>query len=314
MPRFGQGLRRTLLAPARLELELLLIAALMFAWQAVRIPLEGTSTQAVEHARTLLSVERALHIDVESSFIEATRNGVLHEALPWLYLNIHLPILFGFLVVARLAAPARYPLLRLALFLSFIPSVFLIGLIPMAPPRWMPELGSTGAPSDAGLSATTGELLKNSTAAVSSQHFGYAFLIAAASLWLWPRRRLALLALLYPALVFTVILGTANHYVLDCLVGALTLGFGAAATALVARGQPRSHAQPAPAATVARLSIATVLLVWSAPGLITISDSFDAKVLPALVVGLVLATWPALTRAFRPSQDGQQALEAAKRA
>jgi PAP2 superfamily len=294
-----EALRRRLLSPARLEVDLLLILGLLLIWQAVRIPLEGSVPLAMDNARSLLSVERTLHIDAEASVLDAVHGarGFLHFA----YEHIHLPLLFGFLAVARLAAPARFPLLRLTLFLSFVPSVLLIGLIPVAPPRWLPELGSAGPPADGQLTATTAELLQNSTAAITSQHFGYAFLVAAGSLWLWPRSWLARLTILYPAFVFVVILGTANHYVIDCVLGALTFCFGAAATALIAGGLPRPTIQPASARTVVAFAAAAVLL--AANGVIT-----------AAVASLVLVAVLAATRTIRGGREAPEALEAPDRA
>ena len=291
-----EALRRRLLSPARLEVDLLLVFGLLLTWQAVRIPLEGSVPVAMDNARSLLSVERALHVEVEGSVLETFdgARGLLHFA----YEHVHLPLLIGFLAVARLAAPARYPLVRLTLFLSFVPSVLLIGLIPLAPPRWLPELGSAGPPANHELTATTAELLQNSTAAITSQHFGYAFLIAAGSLWLWPRSWLARLTVSYPAFVFVVILGTANHYVLDCVVGALTFCFGAAATALIAGGLPRPTVEPAPARTVVVLACSAVLL--GSYGVLTASAG-------ALVIVAALA----VTRTVR---DGREGLEAADQA
>jgi PAP2 superfamily len=291
-----EALRRRLLSPARLEVDLLLVVGLLLTWTAVRIPLEGSVPVAMENARSLLSVERALHIEVEGSVLDAAQGarGFLHFA----YQHVHLSLLFGFLAVARLAAPARYPLVRLTLFLSFVPSVLLIGLIPVAPPRWLPELGSAGPPADHELTATTAELVQNSTAAISSQHFGYAFLIAAGSLWLWPRSWLARLTVLYAAFVFVVILGTANHYVLDCVIGALTFCFGAGATALIAGGLPRPHVQAAPTRTVVALAGMAVLI--ASYGVIT-----------AFVSTLVLVTTLAVMRTLR---RGREALEAADQA
>jgi hypothetical protein len=294
-----EALRSRLLAPARLEVDLLLIVGLLMAWTVVRIPLEGSATLAMDNARSLLSVERALHLDVEASVIDGAQG--VRQFLVFAYEHVHLPLLFGFLALARLAAPARYPLLRLTLFLSFVPAVLLIGLIPVAPPRWLPELGSAGPPTDAELTGTTAELLQNSTAAVASQHFAYAFLIAAGSLWLWPRSPLARIAVLYPLFVFVVILGTANHYVLDCLVGALTICFGAAATALIAAGVPRPAPRPAPTATVVGLAGAAVLLASN--GVITAS---------VLAVTIVVAL--AAARAVRRGREAPEGLEAADRA
>ena len=291
-----EALRRRLLSPARLEVDLLLVLGLLVSWQAVRIPLEGSVPVAMDNARSLLSVERALHVEVEGSVLETFdgARGLLHFA----YEHVHLPLLIGFLAVARLAAPARYPLVRLTLFLSFVPSVLLIGLVPLAPPRWLPELGSAGPPANHELTATTAELLQNSTAAITSQHFGYAFLIAAGSLWLWPRSWLARLTVIYPAFVFVVILGTANHYVLDCVIGALTFCFGAAATALIAGGLPRPTVEPAPARTVVVLACSAVLL--GSNGVLTASVG-------ALVIVAALAV-------MRTVREGREALEAADQA
>jgi hypothetical protein len=291
-----EALRRRLLSPARIEVDLLLIVGLLLTWHAVRIPLEGSVPVAMENARSLLSVERALHIEIEGSVLDSAEGarGFLHFA----YEHVHLPLLFGFLAVARLAAPARYPLVRLTLFLSFVPSVLLIGLIPVAPPRWLPELGSVGPPSNHELAATTAELIQNSTAAITSQHFGYAFLIAAGSLWLWPRSWLARLTVLYPAFVFVVILGTANHYVLDCVIGALTFCFGAAATALIAGGLPRPSVQPASTRAVVTSAGAAMLIA-------------SYGVFTAFVCTLVIVTTLAVMRTLR---GGREALEAADQA
>jgi PAP2 superfamily len=288
---------RRLLTPFRLELDFLLVVAVLMGWQAIRIPLEGTTGPALENARALLDVERALHLDIEGGFVDAARGGTARELAVFAYEHIHLPMLLGFLAAARLLAPARYPLVRLTLFLSYVPAAILIGLIPVAPPRWLPELGSPGPPTDAELTGTTAELLQNSTAAIASQHFGYAFLIAAGALWLWPRSPFARALALYPALVFVVVLATANHYVLDCVIGALTIGFGATVAAVSARGVPRPHLSPAPAATAVPLVGLAVAL--GVAGIITAS-----------VCALALAVALSTARALR----SPKALEAADRA
>jgi hypothetical protein len=153
----------------------------------------------------------------------------------WAYGDIHIPVLFAFMAAACMLAPDRYPFLRTTFVLSFVPAALVIGLYPLAPPKWLSELGLGPAPTQEALTGTLTTLAGNSTAAAASQHFGYAFFIAAASLCLWPRSPAAWATLAYPAFVFTVIVGTANHYVLDCLVGALTFVFGAMCAAALHR-------------------------------------------------------------------------------
>ena len=298
MERPLDRLRGTILAPARLEVDFLLVVGVLLAWQAVRIPLEGTTGPALENARALLDVERALRLDVEASFIDAARDGRAQDLLTFAYQHIHLPMLLGFLAAARLAAPARYPLIRLALFVSYIPAAALIGLIPLAPPRWLPELGSPGPPTDAELTAPTSEFLQNSTAAIASQHFGYAFLIAAASLWLWPRSPIARALTLYPALVFVVVVATANHYVLDCVIGAFTIVFGAAVARAAAKGVPMPSLKPAPALT-------TIALVGAALALGV------AGVITTAVTAVAVFTATAVVRAVRRPPETLEAADSA---
>ena len=187
----------------------------------------------------MLQLERVVHVDVEPSVIALTAGNALGGVIGWAYGDIHIPVLFVFMSAACLLAPDRYPFLRTTFVLSFVPAALVIGLYPLAPPKWLSELGLGPAPAQEALTGTFTTLAGNSTAAAASQHFGYAFFIAAASLWLWPRAPAAWATLAYPAFVFVVIVGTANHYVLDCIVGALAFAFGAACAAVP---PPRRHA------------------------------------------------------------------------
>jgi PAP2 superfamily len=220
------------------ETELAIVALTLLAWHAIRIPLEGNVTTSLAHADDVLRIERALSLDAEGWVIGVVSTSSAMAALTWLYANIHLPVLFGFVAAARLIAPDRYPRIRTTFVVSFVPAAFVIGLFPLAPPHWLPELGLGVPPSDADLTSTTGALFHNTTAAAASQHFGFAAFVAATAIWLFPRSRLAWATLAYPALVFVVIVGTGNHYVLDCVVGALTFVFAAAVASVVHRGVP----------------------------------------------------------------------------
>jgi hypothetical protein len=232
MSSLARHLRRTY----SLEVELAVVVGILLAWHAVRIPLEGDVATSLAHAHDVLRLERSLGIAVEPAIVERVRGTDAATVLGWLYLNLHLPVLFGFVAATRLLAPDRYPLIRTTFALSFVPAVAIIGLYPLAPPHWLPALGLGGAPSDGQLSETTSALLHNTTAAAASQHFGFAVLVAAASIWLFRSSRLSWATLAYPILVFAVIVGTGNHYVLDCAVGALTFALAAVVAARIHRG------------------------------------------------------------------------------
>ena len=113
MRRLGGHLGRTY----ALETELVLVALVLVAWHAIRIPIEGDVATSLAHADDVLGLERTLSVDIEAWLIASTAGAA--SALKWLYTNIHLPVLFAFVAAVRLLAPDRYPLLRTTFMLSF---------------------------------------------------------------------------------------------------------------------------------------------------------------------------------------------------
>ncbi len=277
------------------ESELLVVAAVLVAWHAVRIPLEGNVGTALAHADDVLRVERALSLDVEGSLIELTSAWNASASLEWLYANVHLPVLFGFIAAARLLAPDRYPAVRTTFVLSFVPAALVIGLFPLAPPHWLPEFGLGVAPTDGELANTTGALFHNVTAAAASQHFGFAVFLAAAAVWLFPRSWLAWTTLAYPLLVFVVIVGTGNHYVVDCLVGTLTFVLAALVAWLVHRPVRSEIVRTQPSAIVSA-TVGYALIAWGFVSFeLTMPSGWHSLPdLLALGAGAVLAVVPRL--------------------
>jgi PAP2 superfamily len=281
------AVRTRLNATYSLEVEFALVALVLLAWQAVRIPLEGSVAASLDHSVSVLRLESALGIDIEASAIRRAAETGIAPTLSWLYSNIHLPILFGFIAAVRLLRPDRYPRVRTIFVLSFVPAVVVIGAYPLAPPRWLSELGMGPAPREAEL-GSSGALFHNETAAAASQHFGFALFVAAVTLWLFPRSRFLWPALAYPALVFVVIVGTGNHYVIDCVVGTLTFVL-AALTARLLHGRTATAevtAQPGSAPIVA---LGYALVAW---GLVSLDFTTPAtwnNVGDALILALGLA-------------------------
>jgi hypothetical protein len=242
-----------------LETELLLVGLVLLAWHAIRIPIEGDVATSLAHADDVLAIERTLSLDIESWIVASTAS--VASPLEWLYTNVHLPVLFGFVAAVRLLAPDRYPLLRTTFVLSFVPAALVIWLYPLAPPHWLPAFGFGVPPTDAELANTTGAIFHNTTAAAASQHFGFALFVAAASIWLFPRSPYAWATIAYPTLVFVVIVGTGNHYVLDCIVGASTFVLAAAVASRLVPVQPR-RAALAQTGGIASIAIGYALIAW----------------------------------------------------
>lgn len=226
---------------------MLILAGVIGVWELARIPFEGSTSAALAHASDWISLERALHIDIEPSVLRFVHSrDWLLDAAERFYRNMDVTAVFGFMAVARLLDPVRYPKLRSAYALLHIPALAVLALYPLAPPHWVHGIPFADGPP------AHPSALRNETAAAVSLHFGDPLLIAAGALWLRPRAVLARLTLLYPPLVFLVILGTGNHYVLDTLVGAACVGAGALAAHVLHGPLPRGVA----AAGWARIALA----------------------------------------------------------
>jgi len=224
----------------RVPVEMAVVAGVLLLWQVIRIPLEGSTEVALAHAREWIDAERALHVDVEQPLVDfATRHGHgWRRFLELAYGNVHIPVIFAFMVSARLLTPLAYPAVRTAFVAAHVPALVLIGAYPLAPPKWL----TAGAPAhDAAL--------RNETAAFVSMHFGYPVLVGGTALWLAWSRPWAWLTLLYPPFVFLVIVGTGNHYVLDAALGSACVAFGVVAARLL-HGPLRARGHPAPTRTV----------------------------------------------------------------
>jgi hypothetical protein len=124
--------------------------------------------------------------------------------------------------------------MRTAFAIMHAPAILVVALFPSAPPRWLPEMPFGTPPA----TPFDGDL-RNSTAAAVSLHVGIPVLVAAAAIWARPRAPLAWAVLLDPAVVATVVVGTANHFLLDIAVGAACAGLGIAGARLVHGRVPR---------------------------------------------------------------------------
>jgi membrane-associated phospholipid phosphatase len=118
-------------------------------------------------------------------------------------------------------------------------------LYPTAPPRLMPEWGFTDSISQFVTGSrgwtdnTAAGAFVNGYAAVPSMHVCFALIIGVSMAHLLRRRWATVLWYLYPVLVTFVVVATANHYLTDVFLGALTAGLAMLlAVRLLARARP----------------------------------------------------------------------------
>jgi PAP2 superfamily protein len=240
-----------------------LFLAAYLAYDIVRGLVEGDrATAAFQNARALIAIERALHLFVEPS-VQAWASGshfVLVSA-SWLYVNAQ-----GSVTIAALL----YLYLRHNHSFYFVRNMFLIAMaialvgytvFPTAPPRFMPEWGFIDTVSDftpVKVSHTSASMsaLFNPYAAVPSMHVAFALMIGWTLARVARRSAVRVVWVVYPFLMTFVIVVTANHFIVDALLGALTAGVSAYGASWLARVRPavwRFSGVPSATASAARV-------------------------------------------------------------
>ncbi|MCB5167886.1 phosphatase PAP2 family protein [Streptomyces bambusae] len=233
LPRMPERLDRR----PRWWAELLLIAVVYAAYSGGRLLARGDVSTAVDHGLAILHYEKLLYLNAEHPL------NRLFTAEPWIgipadfaYASLHYLVTPAVLVWLYLRRPGSYLAARTWLMASTLLGLVGFTLMPTCPPRLldaaygftdtMAQYSSYGwwggeASAPRGLGGLT-----NQYAAMPSLHVGWA-------LWcgilVWQHARTPLVRYLgaaYPALTLLIVLGTANHYLLDGVAGAAVMGIG----------------------------------------------------------------------------------------
>jgi len=235
-----------------------LFGAAYLGYTLVRGLVEGDAGAAFAHARDVISLERTLHVFVEPS-IQAWASGshVAMVSASWIYVNAQTSVTIAALLYIYVRHNRNFYFVRNMFMISM--AIALVGytVFPTAPPRFMPEWGFIDSVSDLTGVAVHGSssvsAVTNLYAAVPSMHVAFALMIGATLARLSRRRFVKVLWLLYPLLMAFVIVVTANHFIFDALLGALTAGVSAYGARSLARVRPAvwrfSSIAPAPQLT-----------------------------------------------------------------
>jgi hypothetical protein len=197
-------------------------------------------------AMKIIDVERTLHIFIEPS-VQSWANGKhwLMDAADWTYLNGHFIVTLLVLVFIYTRRNQSFYFVRNMFLIAM--GLALIGywLYPTAPPRLMPEWGFTDSISHFVLGSTgwvdygPTKAFMNFYAAVPSMHVCFATMVGVSMVRLTTHRAARIAWGFYPVFVTFVVVATANHYLTDVFLGAVTAAMAALlAKRLLARARP----------------------------------------------------------------------------
>ena len=224
-----------------------LIAAVLWAYDAVNNLNPLRQATAVAHGVSVMQLELRLHLDPELGLNRWLGNHLaIGRALGDYYDVAHFVVTLGVLGWVWWRHPARYRMLRNALLGINLVGFAVFWLFPVAPPRMLGSFGfvdivavahSVGAWSSGALASQANEY-----AAMPSLHVAWAIWCAGA-VWLIRKDPLSRgLAVAYATATAVVVLATANHYFLDVVGGiaAAALAMGAAVLLNPQSGQRKS--------------------------------------------------------------------------
>jgi membrane-associated phospholipid phosphatase len=236
-------------APARPRLlgELVVVALLVFAYDAVRRHAAPRRDMAVAHGRAVLHAEQRLHLDWEhAANAWLGHHLTLREIACWWYQMAHVTLAMTVLAWCWFAAPAVYRVARNTLVLTNVAGLIVFAVCPVAPPRLLPGGGFSDSIAVTLGSGQAAHPPPDEYAAMPSLHLAWATWVV---LTVWAvtastgrRRGVRAPAALHPVLTAVAVVATANHYVLDVVAG---VALAVLARALAEVITPRSDDAPA---------------------------------------------------------------------
>jgi membrane-associated phospholipid phosphatase len=227
-PRSTSALRLPFSPRARAQIGLFLLAYAVYT--VARFFTIGDLPSAKDHANWIVSLEQSTGTGIESSVQQALSGTWVIWLLNHLYLIAQLGVLPGALIFLYRRSEHLYAALRNTILATWLLSVPVYGLFPVAPPR-LADIGlvdtistQTGFAMDSNLTTS----FYNELAAVPSLHVGFAVAIGFAVAAAVKNPVVKFLALMWGPVIGLAVVATGNHYVFDIIAGlvASAMGYG----------------------------------------------------------------------------------------
>jgi len=204
--------------------ELVLWLGLYPVYLAIRgLSIDSYAT-ALANAHDLIAVERSLSVFHEPSVQDALSG--LHGVLSTYYMLGFGPVVAVTLVWLAVTRPKLARGLRSALFVSVGFAAVSYALLPMAPPRLVPDIGiadTVGLAAGHDTGSFGGIVPFNPYAAMPSMHVGWSLLVGIFGFRALRGNPLRWVFALHPVVMATAVTATGNHYFLDSAAGVVVV-------------------------------------------------------------------------------------------
>ena len=228
--------------PSAAARELAVFATAYLTYFGVRAVTEGAPWRAFDNAAAVFRFENGLGIDWEGA-VQGTvvRSRFLVDAANAVYIYGHWPVLIAAgVLLYRFRRPSYYRLRNVCLITGLV-GLVIFALFPVAPPRLtdMPVIDTVTRDSE-GYRQLLPPALVNQYAAMPSFHAGWNLLVGIVVFGATGHRLLRAFAIAMPVAMAFAVVATANHFVIDVVVGAAIVLIAFAGERLIeARRRPR---------------------------------------------------------------------------
>jgi hypothetical protein len=214
-----------------------LVVAAVVAYFTARGLTESDPTRALKHAQAVVDFEQRHHLHDELALQKLViGHGNVIDVLNWIYIWGHWPVIVAVLIWLLRTHPVPYQVLRNAIFISGAIGIVVFALYPVAPPR----LAGIGLVDTVTAQSHAYRVLQppafvNQYAAIPSLHVGWDLLVGI-FVFRYARRRIArMVGVLTPIAMTASVVLTANHFVIDALLGGLVALVGLAVATMLSR-------------------------------------------------------------------------------
>jgi len=236
--RPASGLRLPFSRRARMQIGLFFLAYAVYT--VARFFTIGDLADATANAHWIVDLQNSLDVGVEAQVQNAVDGTWVLWVLNRLYLLAQLGVIPAVLIFLYNRSWAIYATLRNTILATWLLSVPVYGLFPVAPPRLSGIGIEDTITSQTGMSLTSNFSTSffNELAAVPSLHVGFAVAVGFALFAAIKNPLARWIALLWGPVVALAVVATGNHFVFDAVAGiaAAMAGYGVALMAARMRG------------------------------------------------------------------------------
>lgn len=207
-------------------IELLIIVIGERIYEYIRNLVPTNRSRAEGRGWDIERLEQALHLNFGLSLNRFVgRHEPVAQLMNYYYATLHFTVTGGVLIWLFVARPVWYRQMRTILVIATLVGLIGFYVYPLCPPRLLPGGGyidtvvhykTWGSWADPTIATHS-----NQYAAMPSLHIAWALWCGYVLYRITHRRWVMALAVVYPLATLAVIIGTANHYLLDAVIGAM---------------------------------------------------------------------------------------------